>query len=52
MKEPQGITREMLILALYQVTGKGIVFTIADLKGMSNTELSDNWKYYSNIKLH
>jgi len=51
MHEPQGITREMVILALYQVTGKGIIFTIAELKAMTNSELGETWEHYSNMKL-
>ena len=50
MKEPQGtaVPREYVIIALYQVTGQGRVFSISDLKKMSNQELLDNWRYYSN----
>ena len=38
-------------LALYQMTGKGAVFSLDEIKKMSKKELADNLEYYSDLKL-
>ena len=42
--------RISLIIALFQVTGRGKVFSMNDIKEMNNKQLEEQWEYYSDLK--
>ena len=39
-----------LTIALYQITGRGTIFSLKEIKEMPIKELIENWNLYSNPK--
>ena len=44
------LTRQMLILAIFQLTGKGEAYSMEDIKLMDDKTLNDTFNYWSKLK--